>query len=97
MMYLSLHGPKDWDDDSFEEENPNMSALAEGLPHGDEDEADKQDEDEAVTGEEETAAPPEPPEDEEEEVDELAALDRLEKAVKEDALSGLDELLEEES
>ena len=104
MTYLDFSRPaSNWDGDTFEEENENMAALAMQSSGGDEDEEEEdEDEDEAVVADEET-----PTEDakvkkeksEEEgtaEVDELAALDRLEKELKEDEFGGLGDLNEEE-
>lgn len=105
MMHLDFTRPaKDWDGDTFEEENENMAALALQSVAGDDDE-DEEDEEEkaaaaAIPHEEGVAVEPvaekEEEDEEEEGVNELKDLERLEKAVKEDDLEGIGSLLGEE-
>lgn len=102
MTHLDFSRPAtQWDGDTFEEENENMAALALQITGSDDDE--EEDDDAVVAGEEVTTTADVPPvpvpdeeEDEEGEVDELKALDRLEKELKADEFGGISDLIEEE-
>lgn len=107
MTYLDFSRPaKDWDGDTFEEENENMAALAMQSVAGDDEDEEEDEEDEeekaaaaAIPNEEGVAVEPVAEEEEEEEeegVNELKDLERLERAVKEDDLEGIGSLLGEE-
>jgi len=104
MTHLDFSRPaKDWDGDTFEEENENMAALALQSVAGDDEEEEDEEEKAAAAAiplEEgvgvEPVAEKEEEDEEEEGVNELKDLERLEKAVKEDDLEGIGSLLGEE-
>lgn len=107
MTYLtSITAPSDtWDEEELEPEN--MAALAALSSDDDEDDADDDEDEEEVTSPDEGLEAPTDatdteeeatPEDvlEAEEADELAALDRLERELKQDELGSMDDLLADE-